>query len=529
MKEKTAKLKQEYASLIEPNVQKNLNNPIVSVDKILEDVKKKTEESIANEELTREKYKYISMSNPAIVNPDEIISQYSKTGSWMLSKYDFTILGKNVETYNEEIQCNIYDEVKAEIEDEIEEQSLNPTKDKERNNVNNKKKQGFTRKAEVVVNPFKTFLNTTLENDQGKKMSSTDLPQLNTKQEEMKKKLLYSSEIVEFIQKNSKYIERSLCENEIIDLLNKEVEEEKENEKEAIREKENNYNEQGLLEKERHIGKLGNESILSSIGVFYDDVLTSKRVVNDIQWSSKHPEILLTGYSKSEESNINDPHGLVLLWSLAMRKKPEFQFTCQSEVTTAIFNPFNQNMIIGATYTGQILVWDTRGKSLPVSKTPPGGKFHSHPVYCLSVTGSANNCNIMSISNDGVLCTWSMNNFNKTTKRIELKGKKRKVVIDDPLMSDSKIVSNSTNQYQDEFGILCMTSQENESNTVYIGTDDSQIYQVYAHQNPETDNIVDAYNGHSGPILSLDMHKEDFYKSTNVSKYIIIIYKILNQ
>ena len=114
---------------------------------------------------------------------------------------------------------------------------------------------------------------------------------------------------------------------------------------------------------------------------------------------------MLAGYSKSEEAGINDPNGLILLWSLAMRKKPEFTFTCQTEITSAIFHKFNPKLIIGATYTGQILIWDTRGKPLPVQKTQPGGKFHAYPIYCLDVSGSTNSNNITSISNDGVMCT----------------------------------------------------------------------------------------------------------------------------
>jgi len=186
---------------------------------------------------------------------------------------------------------------------------------------------------------------------------------------------------------------------------------------------------------------------------------------------------MLAGYSKSEEAGINDPNGLILLWSLAMRKKPEFTFTCQTEITSAIFHKFNPKLIVGGTYTGQILIWDTRGKPLPVQKTQPGGKFHAYPIYCLAVNGSTNSNNITSISNDGVMCTWSLSNLSKANKRIDLKGRKRRNTDKD---SFETISSQNTNT--EDIGAICMASQDSESNHIMIGTDDSDIYQVYTHQ-----------------------------------------------
>jgi dynein intermediate chain len=189
-----------------------------------------------------------------------------------------------------------------------------------------------------------------------------------------------------------------------------------------------------------------------------------------------------------------------------LRKAPEFTFTCQTELTSAIFHKFNPKLVIGGTYTGQILIWDTRDKSLPIHKTPPGGKFHSHPIYCLGVSGTNNANHIISISNDGVLCQWSMYNLSKPTKRVELKAKKRKL--------DDKIIS-------EEIGSLCIGTQDNETNNIFIGADDSDIYQISLHQaNDATDHVVEAYKSHSGPVHSVDLHPGDYHKNSNV-KYIL--------
>ena len=50
--------------------------------------------------------------------------------------------------------------------------------------------------------------------------------------------------------------------------------------------------------------------------------------------------------------------GLVLVWSLYRQKVPEFVFTCQSPVMTAKFDPFSTNLVVGATFSGQVVLWD---------------------------------------------------------------------------------------------------------------------------------------------------------------------------
>jgi len=50
-----------------------------------------------------------------------------------------------------------------------------------------------------------------------------------------------------------------------------------------------------------------------------------------------------------------------------MQGRPELTLNCQYEVTKAIFNPHDPNVIIGATMTGYLLEWDIRAKKDPVN------------------------------------------------------------------------------------------------------------------------------------------------------------------
>lgn len=193
-----------------------------------------------------------------------------------------------------------------------------------------------------------------------------------------------------------------------------------------------------------------------------------------------------------------------------MRKAPEFTLTCQTEITSAVFHKFNPKLVIGASFTGQILIWDTRGKSVPVLKTAPANKVHTHPIYCLGINGTTNSNNIVSVSNDGLFCTWSVSNLSKYTKKIELKKKKTKPDI----MSTA---STSQNNLTDEIGAICMAIPENDLNTVLIGCDDSDIYQVSTHQkNDMGDSNSEIFSNHTGPVHSIDIHPGDYHKHGNV-------------
>lgn len=111
-----------------------------------------------------------------------------------------------------------------------------------------------------------------------------------------------------------------------------------------------------------------------------------------------------------------------------MPSRPEFTFYAQSDVLTAKFSEFHNNYVVGGTYSGQILLWDTRAgytrayliligySHNPVLKSPLGGLGHTHPVFSLQIVGSANAnrlsllilVELLSASTDGIVCSWQL-------------------------------------------------------------------------------------------------------------------------
>ena len=237
---------------------------------------------------------------------------------------------------------------------------------------------------------------------------------------------------------------------------------------------------------------------------FYDESC-AKKTVTSLEWSMKYPELLLSCYSKrTDDFNTNQKNGLIYIWSMAIRKVPEFTFTCQPEITSAIFHPYNPKLIIGGTHTGQVLIWDTRGKQNAVYKTPlglgggqSGAKTHTSDITGLGVIGSTNSSHIVSLSN-GAICLWSLNNLSSPVKRIELKTQQQK----------------RENEDLTEMCILSMGMQQYETNNLIIGSDDNNIYQVSLSEDNNNKNVImNTFKDHEGPIYSVDFHPSDYFNT----------------
>lgn len=200
-----------------------------------------------------------------------------------------------------------------------------------------------------------------------------------------------------------------------------------------------------------------------------DDVLINKRSVTALEFNKKSSDLLLACYSPElgSLSNSNEPNGLMVLHNL-VKKKNELVIKHQTEITSACFHQGNPKYIIAGSFTGQILIFDIRVGGSPVLKSPSTGMQHSLPIYSISNYGSENSNHILSISNDGVVCVANMHNFSRAIKKIELKTNEYK-----------KNINNNT--VTDEISVICAANNP-EGEYVYVGSDDSNIYQVFMGQ-----------------------------------------------
>ncbi|KAF2088364.1 cytoplasmic dynein-like protein 1 intermediate chain 2 [Saccharata proteae CBS 121410] len=221
---------------------------------------------------------------------------------------------------------------------------------------------------------------------------------------------------------------------------------------------------------------------------FYDERWSKKRMISDLSFSPKYPELVLASYTKNPSAP-HDPDGLIQVWSLQMHDRPEFIFHAQSDILTAQFSPFHPNLIVGGAYSGQVLLWDTRAKSAPVQKTPLTGSGHTHPVYSIDIVGTQNANNIISCSTDGVVCGWSIDMLAQPQEFLEL--------------------TTPPPAKTEDMAPTCIAFPQSDPTYFLAGSEEGSIYPCHRYDRAGAKAGVDtrvAYRGHAAPVMSLDFH-----------------------
>lgn len=208
---------------------------------------------------------------------------------------------------------------------------------------------------------------------------------------------------------------------------------------------------------------------------------------------------------------INEPDGIAAVWNLHLLERPEFVFhaqvrqlfswlppacarlilhTTQSDILSIAFSPFHPNLVVGGTYSGQILLWDTRSRhSNPVLKTPLSASGHTHPVYSLSLVGTQNAHSLVSASTDGVVCTWTLDMLARPQETLEL-------------------VHPAQNK-TDEVSVTALGFPLGETTTFWCATEEGNVYAAnrYDRAGAKAGLVQnEIYRGHSGPVTGIDFH-----------------------
>ncbi|KAG7263736.1 hypothetical protein CRUP_016233 [Coryphaenoides rupestris] len=256
--------------------------------------------------------------------------------------------------------------------------------------------------------------------------------------EEEKLQLLHSEEFMFFFERGSRMVERALGER--VDVCF-------------------DYSGRDLEDKEGDM-QAGAKLVLNR--QFADERWTKNRVVTCLDWSPQ-------------------PDGVALVWNLKYKKAtPEYTFHCQ--VMSAGFARFHPNLVVGGTYSGQIVLWDNRSnKRTPVQRTPLSASAHTHPVYCVNVVGTQNAHNLISISTDGKMCSWSLDMLSQPQDSLELVFKQSKAV-----------------------AVTSMAFPLADVNNFVVGSEDGSVYTACRHGTKA--GITDVFEGHHGPVTGLSCH-----------------------
>ncbi|XP_043218882.1 cytoplasmic dynein 1 intermediate chain-like isoform X3 [Amphibalanus amphitrite] len=283
-------------------------------------------------------------------------------------------------------------------------------------------------------------------------------PQPRELSEEEKQLLMMSPEFIEFFTRQACVVERALCEEWNI-----------------FADYSRNYDDDEALDEKSGMR-------LSLNRVFCDERWSKNRTVTSMDWSPQFPELLVASYNNNEEAP-HDPDGVCLVWNTKFKKTtPEYIFHCQSPVMCATFARFHPNLIVGGTYSGQVVLWDNRTqKRTPVQRSPLSAAAHTHPVYCMRVVGTQNAHNLISVSTDGKMCSWSLDMLSQPQETMELQFKQSKAV-----------------------AVTALAFPQAEVNNFILGSEEGNLYTACRHGSRS--GIQEVYEGHWGPVTGVSAH-----------------------
>lgn len=186
-----------------------------------------------------------------------------------------------------------------------------------------------------------------------------------------------------------------------------------------------------------------------------------------------------------------------------MHDRPEYVFQGTSDILTAKFSPFHPNLIVGGSYSGQVLLWDTRSHSpYPVQRTPLTGNGHTHPVYNINIVGTQNAHNIISTSTDGVLCSWTVDMLSRPQEYLELTSP--------PLLpSSNPLPTLPHHRPTDDLAPTATAFPPSDPTYLLAGTESGTIHLAHRYDRAGARAGIDArvaYRAHTAPVMSLDFH-----------------------
>uniref|UniRef100_W5L536 Cytoplasmic dynein 1 intermediate chain 1 n=1 Tax=Astyanax mexicanus TaxID=7994 RepID=W5L536_ASTMX len=299
-----------------------------------------------------------------------------------------------------------------------------------------------------------------LESDQKEDEENKDSKEGHPREltEEEKQQILHSEEFVIFFDRSIRVMERALAEDSNIFF---------------------DYSGRDLEDKE---GDLQGGSSLSFSRLFYDERWSKHRVITCLDWSPQYPELLVASYNNNEDAP-HEPDGVALVWNMKFKKTtPEYIYHCQSPVVSVGFARFHPNLLVGGTYSGQIVLWDNRShRRTPVQRTPLSAAAHTHPVYCVNVVGTQNANNLITVSTDGRMCSWSLDMLSQPQESMELVYNKSKPV-----------------------AVTGMAFPAGDVNNYVVGSEEGTVYTASRHGSKA--GICEMFEGHQGPVTGISCH-----------------------
>ncbi|CAJ0586000.1 unnamed protein product, partial [Mesorhabditis spiculigera] len=224
---------------------------------------------------------------------------------------------------------------------------------------------------------------------------------------------------------------------------------------------------------------------------FADAKWTAGREVVAISFSEKFPELFAVAYDTNQDQP-SEPAGVLAVYSTKFKKdNAEFIFHTQSRITSIAFARYHPNLLLAGCYTGQICMWDNRvfNKKTPINRSPLSTMTHTQPIFSIQVVGTHNSSNLVSISTDGKMCSWNVDNLAQPV--------------------DMKMLSAKSDRGLRSIHPTCMAFPANDCSNYVVGAEDGIVHLLSRHGSNAENQLIEQqfFEGHSAPISAVSFHR----------------------
>ncbi|CAM5999033.1 unnamed protein product [Sphagnum balticum] len=166
---------------------------------------------------------------------------------------------------------------------------------------------------------------------------------------------------------------------------------------------------------------------------------------------------------------------------------------------------------------------------MPVQRSGISADAHKYPVNSINVVGTQIANNIVSFSNDGMMCMWDVKQFSKPTRMNKLSATRAvktqpKIPISSASsllasksmkvdVSTSSILDKTTKEEAHDINITCCEFPYADANNYYLGSLNGVLYKNALH-NKATDKIA-LYDEHNGPVSGVSVNRPSEFDSLN--------------
>ena len=119
----------------------------------------------------------------------------------------------------------------------------------------------------------------------------------------------------------------------------------------------------------------------------------------------------------------------------------------------------------------------------------------------MQVIGTENAHNVLSVSTDGKMCLWSIDNLQYpivSCHDVLSRSKNTKEVLELHSKHSKSLAATAP------VAPTCLAAPEGDANCFYIGSEESALYRCYRHG--PVSGVEERFDGHRGPVLGVDFH-----------------------